>query len=86
MPDFAKAIIARIAAVAVAGLTTFLAGTLGLEVTPEAQTAITDAITMIGAALFLLTYGAIRPLISKYLHPADTSGTAHTSKDAANAG
>lgn len=69
-----RAAAARIAAVAAAAIATFLAATLGIEVTPEAHAALTEGITLLGFAFALIVYALVRPLISRFIHPSDSSG------------
>lgn len=68
-----RTVFARIAAVIAAGIVTFLSGKLGLDVTEEARVAITEGITMLGMAVWLLLYGIFHKVINRFINPGDVA-------------
>lgn len=68
-----RAIVGRLGAVVAATIVTFLAGTLGLEVTIESQAQIAEGITLLGMALFTALYATVHKIINRWLAPADTA-------------
>ena len=73
VPNWAKAMIARGAAVLAAALLTFAADKVGVPVSDDTHKALTEVITFAGMILFVLFYGCLRPIISRFLHPNDDS-------------
>lgn len=67
------AIVGRLGAVVAATIVTFLAGTLGLEVTADTEAQIAQGVTLIGMALFTAIYATAHKLINRWLAPADTA-------------
>jgi hypothetical protein len=68
-----RAIIGRVAAVIAGAIVTFLAGTLGLEVTEGAATFLVEGITAIGMFVWLLAYALVHRLISRRINPTDAA-------------
>lgn len=68
-----RAIIGRVAAAIVAMLVTFLAGSLGLEVTEETRATLTEAVTLLGLAFWGILYAIFHKLINRRLAPQDTA-------------
>ncbi len=71
-----RAIIGRIAAVIVAFIVTFVAGTLGVEVTEDTAATLTEAVTLLGMALFTIVYAVGHKLINRRINPADAAAPA----------
>lgn len=68
-----RAIIARIAAAVIAVLLTFLAGTLGVEVSPETTATLTEGVTLIGLGLWGIVYAVFHKLLNRRINPSDSA-------------
>lgn len=73
MPNYMMAALSRIAASVVAVVVAYLADSIGVEVTAEAQASLTEGLTLLGGGLLFVVYAVVRPLISRVIHPADSS-------------
>lgn len=71
-----RAIIGRVAAAIVAALLTWLAGTLGLEVSADTAATLTEAVTLLGLAFWGILYAIVHKTINRYVAPADAAGPA----------
>jgi uncharacterized protein (DUF697 family) len=69
-----RSLIGRLIAIVAAAIVTFLADTLGLEVTPEASEAITDGLNLLGTGLFFVGYASFHKFVNHWLAPADSAG------------
>lgn len=70
-----RAIFARFAAAIVAVAVTFLAGTLGIEVTEDTRATLTEAVTLLGLGLWGVVYAVVHRLISRKVNPMDAAKT-----------
>jgi hypothetical protein len=68
-----RAIIGRIVGVLGGGIIVFLTDTVGIDVTPEATTAITEGLNLLGSAVFLVGYAVVHKLTNRFIAPADTA-------------
>lgn len=68
-----RAIIGRIAAAVVATLLTWLAGSLGLEVTEETRATLVEAVTLLGLGLWGVLYAVAHKTLNRWLNPGDTA-------------
>lgn len=78
IPSWAWSAISRMAAAVAAAVAIFLIEKVGLpvEVVEEHRALLEGGITFVGVVLFVLLYGLLRPIISRFVHPADTASSA----------
>lgn len=71
-----RAIISRLLAGPIAAFVAWLIG-LGIEVTSDEQTALTEAATLLVFAIITSLYGVVHKLLDKKINPADTAKPIH---------
>jgi hypothetical protein len=68
-----RALISRIAAVAVGAVAMWLAAALGVQVTPDAVAVLTEGVTLLGMGLWLTVYAVAHKLIDRRVNPLDAA-------------
>lgn len=73
MAPFVNQMIARLAAVIIAGFGGWLASTFGIEVTTEHAESLVAGLTALGWILLTGLYAIVRPIISRFIDPTDSA-------------
>lgn len=68
-----RAIFSRIAAAIVAVFLTFVAGTLGIEVSPAVHDSLVEGVTLLGLGIWGVLYALLHRLIDRRINPSDAA-------------
>jgi peptidoglycan L-alanyl-D-glutamate endopeptidase CwlK len=71
--DPMRTIISRIAAAIVAVLLTFVAGTLGVDVSPAIHDSLVEGVTLLGLGVWGILYAVLHKLIDHKINPTDVA-------------
>lgn len=68
-----RTILSRIAAAIVAVVLTFVAGTLGVEVSPAVHDSLVEGVTLLGLGVWGIAYAVLHRLIDRQINPTDAA-------------